>query len=832
MASRQDSTAPRRRRTLGPPPKQGLYDPAFEHDACGVGFVVDIKGRKSHQILKQAIQVLRNLDHRGAAGSEANTGDGAGVLIQTPHAFFKEAARKARITLPEPGQYGSGMVFLPRDRIRRRRVEERFEQIVQSEGQAFLGWRTVPTNNATLGDTAKASEPFMRQVFIGRNPGLADDLAFERKLYVIRKRAYSEIRTSTIDGAEYWYVPSLSYKTFVYKGMLTTEQVEEYFTDLQNPAVETALALVHSRFSTNTFPSWDRAHPYRYIAHNGEINTLRGNINWMHARQALFTSELFGEDMQKILPVINPQGSDSAMFDNTLELLVLAGRPLAHAVMMMIPEPWSYHQTMDDARRAFYQYHSCLMEPWDGPAAIAFTDGTQMGAVLDRNGLRPSRYYVTKDGLVIMASEAGVLEIPAENILRKGRLQPGHMFLVDTEQGRIIEDEEIKRKVVTAQPYRQWLDQHLVHLEDLPDAPQLPLPDHQTLLQRQIAFGYTNEDERLLLAPMARDGVEALGSMGNDGALAVLSNKPRLLYDYFKQLFAQVTNPPIDCIREELITSAETRLGSEGNLLHPGPNACRRVELKWPVLTNQELAKIKRMDLPGLKVGVVPTLFRVARGEEGLAQTMEELSAEARRLIEEEQVNVLILSDRGVDRENAPVPALLAISGLHHYLIREGLRTRVSLILETGEAREVHHFSLLIGYGVSAINPYVAFETIDDMIREGVLVAIDHKTACKNFVKAAAKGVIKVASKMGISAIQSYRGAQVFEALGLRQDVIDHYFTWTSSRVGGIGLNVIAQEVMMRHHAAFPEREVNGHVLPVGGQYQWRSEGEAHLFTP
>jgi len=832
MASRQDSTAPRRRRTLGPPPKQGLYDPAFEHDACGVGFVVDIKGRKSHQILKQAIQVLRNLDHRGAAGSETNTGDGAGVLIQTPHAFFKEAARKARITLPEPGQYGSGMVFLPRDRIRRRRVEERFEQIVQSEGQAFLGWRTVPTNNATLGDTAKASEPFMRQVFIGRNPGLADDLAFERKLYVIRKRAYSEIRTSTIDGAEYWYVPSLSYKTFVYKGMLTTEQVEEYFTDLQNPAVETALALVHSRFSTNTFPSWDRAHPYRYIAHNGEINTLRGNINWMHARQALFTSELFGEDMQKILPVINPQGSDSAMFDNTLELLVLAGRPLAHAVMMMIPEPWSYHQTMDDARRAFYQYHSCLMEPWDGPAAIAFTDGTQMGAVLDRNGLRPSRYYVTKDGLVIMASEAGVLEIPAENILRKGRLQPGHMFLVDTEQGRIIEDEEIKRKVVTAQPYRQWLDQHLVHLEDLPDAPQLPLPDHQTLLQRQIAFGYTNEDERLLLAPMARDGVEALGSMGNDGALAVLSNKPRLLYDYFKQLFAQVTNPPIDCIREELITSAETRLGSEGNLLHPGPNACRRVELKWPVLTNQELAKIKRMDLPGLKVGVVPTLFRVARGEEGLAQTMEELSAEARRLIEEEQVNVLILSDRGVDRENAPVPALLAISGLHHYLIREGLRTRVSLILETGEAREVHHFSLLIGYGVSAINPYVAFETIDDMIREGVLVAIDHKTACKNFVKAAAKGVIKVASKMGISAIQSYRGAQVFEALGLRQDVIDHYFTWTSSRVGGIGLNVIAQEVMMRHHAAFPEREVNGHVLPVGGQYQWRSEGEAHLFTP
>jgi glutamate synthase (NADPH/NADH) large chain len=829
---RPDSTAPQRRRTLGPPPKQGLYDPAFEHDACGVGFVVDIQGRKSHQILQQAIQVLRNLDHRGAAGSEVNTGDGAGVLIQTPHAFFREAARKARITLPEPGQYGTGLVFLPRDRIRRRRVEERFEQIVKSEGQALLGWRTVPTDNSTLGDTAKASEPFMRQVFIGRSPALADELAFERKLYVIRKRAYSEIRTSTIDGAEYWYVPSLSYKTFVYKGMLTTDQVEKYFTDLQNPAVETGLALVHSRFSTNTFPSWDRSHPYRYIAHNGEINTLRGNINWMHARQALFESELFGEDMKKILPVINPQGSDSAMFDNTLELLVLAGRPLAHAMMMMIPEPWSHHQTMDDTRRAFYQYHSCLMEPWDGPAAIAFTDGRQMGAVLDRNGLRPSRYYVTKDGLVIMASEAGVLEIPAENILRKGRLQPGHMFLVDTEQGRIIEDEEIKQKIVSGQPYRQWLDQHLVHLEDLPAAPEVPLPDHKTLLQRQIAFGYTSEDERILLAPMARDGVEAMGSMGNDAALAVLSNKPRLLYDYFKQLFAQVTNPPIDCIREELITSVETRLGSEGNLLHPGPTACRRVELKWPVLTNEELAKIQRMQLPGLKVGVVPILFRVARGEEGLAKTMEELSVAARRLIEEEHVNVLILSDRGVDREHAPVPALLAISGLHHYLIREGLRTRVSLILETGEAREVHHFSLLIGYGCSAINPYVAFETMDDMIREGVLVNIDHQTACKNFVKAAAKGVVKVASKMGISAIQSYRGAQVFEALGLRQDVIDHYFTWTSSRVGGIGLNVIAQEVMLRHHEAFPERAVNGHTLPVGGQYQWRSEGEAHLFNP
>src|SRR5271157_992202 len=831
MPTRPDHARRPGRRALGPPPRQGLYDPWFEHDSCGVGFVVDIKGRKSNQILRQAIEILKNLDHRGAAGSEANTGDGAGVLIQMPHAFLKDACRKLRIVLPEPGEYGCGLVFLPRDRIKRRRLEERFEQVVQAEGQVLLGWRSVPVNNAALGETARSCEPQIRQVFIGRNPAMTDPMAFERKLLVIRKHAYNAIRTSTMDGAEYWYVPSLSFKTIVYKGMLLTEQLDRYYTDLQNPAVATALALVHSRFSTNTFPSWDRAHPYRYIAHNGEINTLRGNINWMHAREALFESELFGEDIKKVLPIVNPNGSDSSMFDNTFELLVLAGRTPAHA-MMMIPEPWSNNEGMDDDRRAFYQYHSCLMEPWDGPASIAFTDGVQIGAVLDRNGLRPSRYYVTKDGLVIMASEAGVLDIPPENVLQKGRLQPGRMFLVDTEQGRIIEDEEIKRKISTERPYRQWLKEHLVHLGDIPDAPEVPVPDHHTLLQRQIAFGYTNEDERIILTPMARDGVEAVGSMGNDAALAVLSDRPRLLYDYFKQLFAQVTNPPIDCIREEIIIGAETRLGSEGNLLHPQPSACRRVELKWPILTNDEFAQLRRQNLPGLKVGVLPILFRVTRGERGLAKSLEELSAIARRMIEEDEVNVIILSDRGVNRDFAPVPSLLAVAGLHHYLIREGLRTRVSLVLETGEAREVHHFSLLIGYGCSAINPYVAFETIDGMIREGLLVKIDHKSACKNFVKAASKGVIKVMSKMGISAIQSYRGAQVFEALGLRQDVIDQYFTWTPSRVGGIGLDVIAQEVLLRHHAAFPEREVNGHVLPSGGQYQWRKDGERHLFTP
>jgi len=817
---------------LGLPAKQGLYDPFFEHDACGVGFVVDMKGRKSHRIVEQAVEVLVNLDHRGAAGSEVNTGDGAGILIQIPHKFFAAACKKAQIQLPEAGQYGVGITFLPKNATKRRRLEEKFEQIIRSEGQTFLGWRTVPVNNASLGETAKSSEPCMRQVFIGRDPELTDDMAFERKLYVIRKRAFNEIRNTTIDGAEYWYLSSLSSRTIVYKGMLLTLQLAEYFPDLSDPLMESALALVHSRFSTNTFPSWSRAHPYRFLAHNGEINTLRGNINWMHARESLFISQAFGEDMKKVLPIIDPNMSDSGMFDNVLELLILAGRPIAHAAMMMIPEPWSLHETMDDARKAFYQYHSCLMEPWDGPACIAFTDGKQMGAVLDRNGLRPSRYYVTKDDLVIMASEAGVLEIDPANVLKKGRLQPGRMFLVDTEEGRIIEDEEIKAKFAAERPYRQWLDQYLVHLEDLPDAPKLPAPDHATLLQRQIAFGYTHEDERILITPMARDGIEATGSMGNDAALAVLSNKPRLLYDYFKQLFAQVTNPPIDCIREEIVTSAETRLGSEGNLLDPTPTSCRRVELKWPVLTNEEFAKIRRLEMPGLKVGVLPILFRVTRGEQGLRKSIEELCLMARRMIEEEEVSVLILSDRGVTRDFAPIPALLAVAGLHHYLIREGLRTRLSLVLETGEAREVHHFALLIGYGVSAINPYVAFETIDDMIQEGLLPNVDHKTACKNFVKAASKGVIKVASKMGISSLQSYRGAQVFEAIGIRQDVIDQYFTWTPSRVGGISLSTIAAEVLMRHHAAYPERLVDTQVLPSGGQYKWRDDGEYHLFNP
>ena len=813
------------------PAKQGLYDPRFEHDACGVGFIAHLKGLKSHAIVEQGLEILQNLDHRGACGCEENTGDGAGILIQMPHKFLAAACAKEKFTLPAPGQYGTGLVFLPPNPQQRRKLEQKFEKIVQSEGQHFLGWRTVPTVNRSLGETAKASEPHIRQPIIGRDASVTDDMAFERKLYVIRKRAYNEIRCSTIDGAGYWYVCSLSFKTIVYKGMLLTAQVGAFFPDLKNEAMESALALVHSRFSTNTFPSWARSHPYRYIAHTGEINTLRGNINWMHARQALFETDLFGEDIQRTLPVIDPNGSDSAMFDNCLELLVLAGRSLPHALMMMIPEPWTNHESMSDEKKAFYEFHSCLMEPWDGPASIAFTDGKIIGATLDRNGLRPSRYYVTKDDLVVMASEAGVLEFPPENILEKGRLQPGRMFLVDTEQGRIVADEEIKNAIARAHPYRQWLNQHMIELASLPDPGKLPEPDHDTVLQRQQAFGYTFEDLRLLMVPMARDGVEAVGSMGTDTPLAVLSDKPQTLFNYFKQLFAQVTNPPIDCIREEIVTSAETTIGSEKNLLNPVPESCHLIELKSPILTNEEFSKLKHLDQPGYKSVTLPILYPVAKGAKGLEKALNDAFKKADQAIAD-GINILILSDRGIDAKNAAIPSLLAVSGLHHHLIRKGTRTRVGLVLESGEPREVHHFSLLIGYGCGAINPYLAFETLDDMIRQGLLVGVEHKTACKNFAKAAVKGVVKVASKMGISTIQSYRGAQIFEAIGLASAVVDKYFTWTASRVEGAGMEVIAREVEIRHRHAFPERQVNGHTLDVGGQYQWRKEGEYHLFNP
>ncbi|MFN0069108.1 MAG: glutamate synthase large subunit [Limisphaerales bacterium] len=824
---------PPQARWQGLPPKQGLYDPQFEHDACGVGFVAHVKGAKSHDLVRQGLQVLLNLDHRGACGAEANTGDGAGILLQLPHKFFQKVAPAAKFDLPEPGHYGVAMIYLPKDARQRRFCERHFERIVREEGQKVLGWRTVPTDNSSLGATAVATEPSVRQCFIGRNRRVADIAEFERRLYVIRKRAAASIRAAGEPGTHVWYVPSLSARTLVYKGMLMPAQVDAYYPELRDPDMETALALVHSRFSTNTFPSWERSHPYRYIAHNGEINTLRGNINWMKAREAMFASELFGDanDIQKILPIINPNGSDSAMFDNCLELLVLSGRSLPHAMMRMIPEPWVGHESMSDERKAFYEYHSCLMEPWDGPASVAFTNGVQIGACLDRNGLRPSRYWVTHDDLVVMASEAGVLPIAPERVKQKGRLQPGKMFFIDTEQGRIVEDDEIKDGVAKAQPYRQWLDKYMVELHDLPAAPKVGLPDHDTMLQRQQAFGYTFEELRVLMVPMARDGVEAIGSMGTDTPLAVLSERPQLLYSYFKQLFAQVTNPPVDCIREEIIFSTETTIGAERNLLKPEAKSCQLIELKSPILTNEEFAKIKYLNHPAFSSVTLPTLFKACEGTAGLEKAIDDLCEAASRAIED-GYNVIILSDRGVNAEQAPIPALMAVAGLHHHLIREGTRTRVGLVLESGEPREVHHFALLLGYGVGAINPYLAYETLDDMIRQGLLKDIDHKTAVKNFSKAATKGVVKVISKMGISTIQSYRGAQIFEAIGLSNAVIDKYFTWTASRVGGIGVEQITEETLRRHRHAFPERPANGHTLDVGGQYQWRVDGELHLFNP
>jgi glutamate synthase (ferredoxin) len=815
----------------GFPAKQGLYDPQFEHESCGVGFVVNLKGQKSHEIVRQALTILLNLRHRGACGCEVNTGDGAGILLQMPHAFLKQACEDAGIALPELGAYGVGNIFLPVDAGERQKCERMFEEIVAAEEQQFLGWRSVPTNNTGLGNTAKSGEPYVRQAFIGRNPQIKNDLEFERKLYVIRKRAENTIRYMNGKGLRPFYVSSLSFKTLVYKGMLTPEQVEDYYPDLLDPAMETALALVHSRFSTNTFPTWERAHPYRYLAHNGEINTLRGNINWMHARQAMFASELFGSDLQKILPVIGTDGSDSAMFDNCLEMLVLAGRSLPHAIMMMIPEPWSNHENMSDERKAFYEYHSCLMEPWDGPASIAFTDGVRIGAVLDRNGLRPARYYVTKDDLVIMASEVGVLDIAPERVLLKGRLQPGRMFLVDMEQGRIVDDAELKREIATAWSYRQWLQQHLVRLEDLPEPGDIPKPSHDTVLQRQQAFGYTFEELRMLMAPMAQDGVEAIGSMGNDTPLAVLSDKPQLLYNYFKQLFAQVTNPPIDALREEIVTSTETTIGAERNLLHPDPESCHLIKLKTPILSNEELAQLRQLNHRGFRSVTLPILFEAASGTAGLRAALQRLFQAADQAIRD-GANILILSDRGVNEHQAPIPALLAVSGLHHHLIRNGSRTRVGLVLESGEPREVHHFALLIGYGVGAINPYLAFETLDDMIRQGMLTGTNYEMAVKKYMKAVVKGVVKVISKMGISTIQSYRGAQIFEAIGLNHEVIDHYFTWTPSRMEGVGLDIVLQETLARHERAFPQRESPVSALDPGGNYQWRSDGEFHLFNP
>lgn len=821
------------------PQKQGLYDPRFEHDACGTGFVVNIKGIASHEIIGQGLTILDNLAHRGATGSETDTGDGAGILIQVPHKFFQMESARLGFNLPGERYYGVGMLYLPQDATLRRKFEQIVETISEEEGQHVLGWRTVPTEDSTLGPTARAAQPVIRQVFVERNKTIKDRMSFERKLYVIRKRAEQAIRYSGMAGGDQFYVCSMSYKTLVYKGMLTSRQVGEYFPDLSDPDIETAMVMVHSRFSTNTFPSWDRAHPNRMLAHNGEINTLRGNVNWLNSQQSKFHSDRFGNDLQKVLPVINPDGSDSGIFDNVLELLVLAGRSLPEAMMMMIPEPWSKHESMSEEKKAFYEYHSSLMEPWDGPASMVFTDGVGIGACLDRNGLRPSRYYVTSDDRVILASEVGVLDVPSENVIKKGRLEPGRMLWVDTEEGRIVSDEEIKHNISTARPYRKWLDEFMINLESLPDPVSLEVERKkegyersQDVLKRQRAFGYSYEDLRVIIGPMAKNGVEPIGSMGNDTPLAVLSDKPVLLFDYFKELFAQVTNPPIDANREEIVTGTEVMIGSEQNLLEPRPENCRQIKLKNPILTNEKLEKLRHLNRLHFHTMTIPILFDPAEGGAGLEAGLDRLFARADEIIANDEANILILSDRGVDAEHAAIPVLLAVAGLHHHLIRKGTRTHIGLVVESAEPREVHHFATLVGYGAVAINPYLAFDSIREMIDQGFLTDTDYRTATQKYRKAVVKGIVKVCSKMGISTIQSYCGAQIYEAVGLNQEFVDSYFNGTPTRISGAGMDVIAREAVMRHAQAFPQRPGELEPLDAGGKYQWREDGEHHLFNP
>jgi glutamate synthase (NADPH/NADH) large chain len=806
------------------PAAQGLYRPDLEHDACGVSFIVDMHGRKRHEIVARGIGALVNLEHRGASGAEKNTGDGAGVLIQLPDRFFRAVVD---FELPELGSYAAGMAFI--DPANVQATVDTIEKLVADEGLTLLGWRDVPVDDSMLGKGAKDVQPVFKQLFVGGFSGME----LERRAFILRKRVENETRTGDEAGGTYF--PSLSSRTFVYKGMLTTPQLSAFFPELTDERMESALALVHSRFSTNTFPSWPLAHPYRYIAHNGEINTVQGNRNWMRAREALLQSDAFPGDLSRIFPICTPGHSDSASFDEVLELLHLAGRPLHHAVLMMIPEPWERHETMSDEKRAFYEYHSTLMEPWDGPASIAFTDGTVIGAVLDRNGLRPSRYWVTKDGLVIMASEVGVQEFDPADVVQKGRLQPGRMFLVDTSQGRIIDDEEVKTQLAAEHPYGEWLREHRVHLDELPSRDYL-VPQHGSLVTQQRMFGYTTEELKILLAPMARTGAEPIGSMGTDTPIAVLSDRPRLLFDYFSQLFAQVTNPPLDAIREELVTSLGATLGPERNLLAPEPASCHQISLPFPILSNDELAKLLYVDeggVEGFKTFAVDGLFPVAEGGEGMRAALEEIRAKVSAAIAE-GANIIVLSDRHSSADMAPIPSLLLTAAVHHHLIREKARTRVGLVVEAGDAREVHHMALLVGFGAAAVNPYLAFETIEDMIRHGLIEGVPSHKAVRNYIKASGKGVLKIMSKMGISTVGSYTGAQVFEAIGLGQEIVDEYFTGVVSRLGGVDLEVLAREVIERHKKAHPQNptELAHRELDGGGEYQWRREGEYHLFNP
>jgi glutamate synthase (NADPH/NADH) large chain len=812
----------------GLPAPQGLYDPRFEHDACGVSFVANMRGVVSRSIVAMGLGALCNLQHRGATGAEADTGDGAGILTQVPDRFLRDVVA---FDLPAPGGYAVGLAFLPQDVTDAEKAQGMIEAIVEDEGLRVLGWRDVPVNPECLGASARAVLPTCRQLFIG-DAGDASGIELDRRVFIARKRIEHEL-----PAEQQTYFPSLSSRTLIYKGMLTTPQLQVFYPDLGDERFESALALVHSRFSTNTFPSWPLAHPYRFIAHNGEINTVQGNRNWMRTRESMLASDLM-PGLDRAYPICTPGASDSASFDEVLELLHLGGRSLPHAMLMMIPEAWENHDTMDATKRAFYRFHSSLMEPWDGPASVAFTDGSVIGAVLDRNGLRPSRYWVTDDDLVVLASEVGVLDIDPAKIVRKGRLQPGRMFLIDTVQGRIIEDDEIKHTLADAQPYAQWLEDGVVELGELPEREHVVF-SHQSVLRRQQVFGYTHEELKIIVAPMAKAGAEPIGSMGTDTPLAVLSERSRLLFDYFQQLFAQVTNPPLDAIREEVVTSVGGSVGPEANLLQPGPESCRQLTLPFPVIDNDELAKIIHVNddgtYPELSAVVINGLYRVAGGGLALKRALDAIRAQVSKEIGD-GARIIVLSDRNSDDVYAPIPSLLLTSAVHHHLIREKQRTKVGLIVECGDAREVHHMALLIGYGAGAINPYLAFESIEDMVRENLhgLGGVDPHKAVKNYIKAAGKGVLKVMSKMGVSTVASYTGAQIFEAIGLGHELVDEYFTGTVSRLGGIGLDEVAAEVAARHKVAHPPRpaERAHRKLELGGEYQWRREGEVHLFNP
>ncbi|MBY6677410.1 glutamate synthase large subunit [Rhodococcus sp. BP-332] len=821
------------------PSARGLYDPANEHDSCGVAFVVDMHGRRSRDIVDKAITALINLEHRGAAGAEPNTGDGAGILIQVPDAFYRAVVD---FDLPPEGSYATGIAFLPQARAASAEAVAGVERVVTEEGLEVLGWRDIETDDASLGALARDAMPTFRQLFVAAPDRALSGIDLERRAFVVRKRVEHELGLEGPGkdgpGRESVYFPSLSPSTIVYKGMLTTPQLRGFYLDLQDERVVSALGLVHSRFSTNTFPSWPLAHPFRRVAHNGEINTVTGNENWMRAREALIESDVFGgpEKLEKIFPVNTHGASDTARFDEVLEFLHLGGRSLPHAVLMMIPEAWEHHDKMDPARRAFYQYHSTLMEPWDGPASVCFTDGTVIGAVLDRNGLRPSRLWVTEDGLVIMASEVGVLDIEPSKIVRKVRLQPGRMFLVDTAQGRIVSDDEIKDELAAEHPYQEWLDEGLVEIDDLPERPHVHMTHDRVLIRQQI-FGYTTEELTMLVAPMAKAGAEAIGSMGTDTPVAVLSNRPRMLFDYFSQLFAQVTNPPLDAIREEVVTSLGGTIGPERDLLQPSAEACRQIVLKSPILHNDELAKLVHINDDGTQDGlrsvVVRGLYPVAEGGEGLRRSLEIIRSQVSAAIDG-GARIVILSDRESSERLAPIPSLLLTSAVHHHLVREKTRTKVGLIVEAGDAREVHHMATLVGFGAAAVNPYMAFESIEDMIDRDTLQGIDYDSAVKNYIKAAGKGVLKVMSKMGISTLASYTGAQLFQVIGLSQALVDEYFYGVQSPLGGIDLDQIAADVAVRHGVAYLDNKFERahRELETGGEYQWRREGEYHLFNP